>query len=91
MGFAGGFWVKVLQEVAVGLLAGVTVLSKDVRGASSSKTTRVGGGRRLQFLSGWSSQACVHGQMGLSTGNLTAQQPASHRASSLGGRGQEQE
>lgn len=34
MGFAGGFWVKVLQEVAVGLLAGITVLSEDVRGAS---------------------------------------------------------
>lgn len=32
MGFTGGFWVKVLQEVAVGLLAGVTVLSEDVRG-----------------------------------------------------------
>ena len=78
MGFAGGFWVKVLQKVAVGLLAGVTVLSEDVRGASSSKITRVGGGRRLQFLSGWSPQACIPGQMGLSTGNLTAQQPASH-------------
>lgn len=70
MGYTAGFWVKVLQEVAVGLLAGVTVLSEDVRGASSSKITHMGGGRRPQFLSGCSPQACIPGQKGLSTGIL---------------------
>lgn len=70
MGYAGGFWVRVLQEAAVGLLAGVTVLSEDVRGASSSKITHVVGGRRPQFLPGCSPQACVPGQKGLSTGTL---------------------
>lgn len=86
MGFTGGFWVKVLQEVAVGLLAGVTVLSEDVRGASSSNITHVGGGRRPQFLSDCSPRACIPEQMGLSTGILTVHQPASNGASSPGER-----
>lgn len=77
--------------MAVGLLAGVTVLSEDVRGASSSNITHVGGGRRPQFLSDCSPQACIPGQMGLSMGILTVQQSASDGASSPGERGQEPE